>query len=67
MLEIKTDFWNGDGHKLCKPDLACLRQDHNLYKTLLLQLVGKIEYDKDGIRLAEKDLAFNKFQLFIEQ
>jgi hypothetical protein len=67
MLEINHNFWTENGRKLCNPDLACLRQDHNLYTTLLMQLVGKIEYNKDGIRLADHELAINKFRLFIKK
>lgn len=67
MPEINFNFWNENGRTLFKPDLICLRQDHEIYKTLLLQLVGKIEYDVDGIRLTDKNLATTKFNLFIEK
>jgi hypothetical protein len=67
MLEIKSNFWNENGRTLCKPDLKCLRQDHELYKTMLMQLVGKIEYDKEGIRIADENLANAKFNLFIDK
>jgi hypothetical protein len=67
MLEINPNFWTENGRSLCKPDLVCLRQDYYRYKTLLMQLVGKIEYDNDGIRLADRDLASAKFNLFINK
>lgn len=67
MPEIKINFWNENGLTLQKPDLICLRQNHELYKTLLLQLVGKIEYDVDGIRLTDEKLATTKFNLFIDK
>ena len=67
MLEIKSNFWDENGRTLRKPDLKCLRQDHELYKTILMQLVGKIEYDDNGIQLADKDLATAKSNLFIEK
>lgn len=65
MVNIKDDFWNENGRQLFKPDLNCLRQDHLLYKTFLMQLVGKIEFDDNGISLADKDLADLKFDKFI--
>lgn len=67
MLNINYDFWNQNGRQLCKPDLECLRQDHTLYKILLMQLVGEIEFDNDGIRLKDRSLAKNKFEKFIEK
>lgn len=67
MLEIKSNFWNENGRTLCKPDLKCLRQDHELYKTMLMQLVGKIEYDTEGIRIADENLATAKFNLLIDK
>lgn len=67
MTQFKDNFWTENGRALCKPDLACLRQDHNIYKTLLMQLVGQIECDENGFRLADKDLAKTKFNLFIEK
>lgn len=67
MPSFDSTFWSSNGRTLRKPDLICLRQDHNLYKTLLMQLVGKIEYDIDGIRLSDKALATSKFSLFIEK
>ncbi len=67
MLDIKSNFWNENGRTLCKPDLKCLRQDHELYKTILMQLVGKIEYDTEGIRIADESLANAKFDLFIDK
>lgn len=67
MLEIKSNFWNENERTLCKPDLKCLRQDHELYKTMLIQLVGKIEYDTEGIRIADENLANAKFNLFIDK
>jgi len=67
MLHFNYTFWTDNGRTLNKPDLACLRQDHYRYKTLLLQLVGKIEYDSNGIQLADKNLATAKFNLFIEK
>lgn len=67
MLEIKSNFWNKNGRTLRKPDLKCLRQDHELYKTMLMQLGGKIEYDIEGIRISDKDLATSKFNLFIDK
>jgi hypothetical protein len=67
MPNINSNFWNENGRTLCKPDLRCLRQDHELYKTLLLQLVGKIEYDINGIKIADKDIATAKFRQFIEK
>jgi hypothetical protein len=66
MPKIKVNFWNENGRTLKKPDLICLRQNHELYKTLLLQLVGKIEFDKDGIRIKDKNLAAAKFNQFID-
>lgn len=67
MLEIKSNFWNENERTLCKPDLKCLRQDHELYKTMLMQLVGKIEYDTEGIRIADENLATAKFNLLIDK
>ena len=67
MQNINSNFWNENGRTLCKPDLRCLRQDHEIYKTLLMQLVGKIEYNSNGIQLADKDLATAKFSQFIEK
>lgn len=67
MPQFNCNFWTENGRSLCKPDLASLRQDHNLYKTLLMQLVGKIDYDSNGIQLADKDLATSKFNDFIEK
>lgn len=67
MLEIKSNFWNENGRTLLKPDIKCLRQDHELYKTLLMQLVGKIEYDTEGIRIADKYVADAKFNFFIDK
>lgn len=67
MLEIKSNFWKENERTLNKPDLKCLRQDHEIYKTLLMQLGGKIEYDNNGIQLTEKDLATAKFNSFIEK
>lgn len=67
MLEIKSNFWDENGRTLCKPDLRCLRQDHEVYKTMLMQLVGKIEYDNNGIKLSDKNLATAKFNLFIDK
>jgi hypothetical protein len=67
MTHFNYNFWTENGRTLKKPNLACLRQDHNLYKTLLMQLVGKIEYDTNGIHLADKNLAAAKFNLFIDK
>jgi hypothetical protein len=67
MPHFNCNFWTENGRTLSKPNLACLRQDHNLYKTLLMQLVGKIEYDTNGIQLADKNLATAKFNLFIDK
>lgn len=54
-------------NNLRKPNLNCLIQDHRLYKTSLLQVGGKIEYDNDGIRFANKAEAFLKFDEFINK
>ena len=67
MPQFKYNFWTENGRTLCKPDLACLRQDHKLYKTLLMQLVGEIECDENGIQLSDKKLATAKFNLFIDK
>ena len=67
MPEIKNNFWNENGRSLQKPDLVCLKQDHWTYKALLLQLVGQIEYDVNGIRLSDANLATTKFARFIEK
>ena len=67
MPHFNQNFWTENGRTLCKPDLACLRQDHLLYKTSLMQLVGKIEFDENGILLADKTLAATKFNLFIDK
>lgn len=67
MPNINHNFWNENGRTICKPDLRCLRQDYEIYKTLLMQLVGKIEYDDNGIQLADKNLAVAKFNMFIEK
>lgn len=67
MPNINHHFWNENGRTLCKPDLRCLRQDHEIYKTMLMQLVGKIVYDNNGIQLADQDLSAAKFNQFIEK
>ena len=67
MPTFNYNFWTENGRTLNKPNLACLTQDHKLYKTLLLQLVGKIEYDTNGIQLADKNLATAKFNYFIDK
>jgi len=67
MLNINNTFWTENGRNLQKPDLICLKQDHLLYRSLLMQLVGQIEYDNDGIRILDSDLATAKFEKFIEK
>lgn len=59
MPEFLEDFWTD--YSLHKPDLKCLRQDAALYRTMLMQVHGQIEYDNTGIWLHDSEAAELKF------
>jgi hypothetical protein len=65
-MRFVDDFWDSEGRSLRKPDLICLRQDHELYKTAIFQPSGKIEFDNDGIRFSDIELAIVKFRRFLD-
>ena len=46
MPYFDEEFWARGGRLLCKPDLACLRVDADLYGILLLQLKEQLDYIK---------------------
>jgi hypothetical protein len=60
------DFWTKDGRNLEKPDLACLRQDHLTYRSLLMQPVGHIWFNDTGIGLTDAVQAEKKFKTFFD-
>jgi hypothetical protein len=64
MIYFIEDFWNTDNVQLQKPDLACLRQKADLYKTLLFQPRSDLEYDNFGLYYKDTEAAFRKFSEF---
>jgi hypothetical protein len=65
--KFEDDFWNIKDRNLKRPSLACLKADAHTYKTLMLQIGGKIAFDNTGIWIAEKDVANEKFSVFFEK
>jgi hypothetical protein len=66
-LSFNDSFWTQEGRSLQKPDLACLRQDASTYRLLLCQPKEEIAYDKNGIWMANRGLAAQKFRAFFIQ
>jgi hypothetical protein len=50
---------------LTAPDLRVLNPNHENYTALLLQPQGKIEYDANGVRNADQELARKQYSAFL--